>query len=154
MAEYTKNLHLEKPVGSENFKRQIINNNMDLIDEDVEKRISKELATAEDQVLVSSGIGAWIVKTLAQFKEWLGLGSAAYTESTDYETPEGAQTKVAAAVEESVYLQSEEPENTNTKTIWFHVNGTVNFNDGGVMIENAQTSDTPPESYYWFDPID
>lgn len=40
--------------------------------------IPKSLATATDQVMVSTGVGAWAVKTLAQFKSWLGLGDAAY----------------------------------------------------------------------------
>lgn len=52
----------------------------------VDTRIPKSLATAADQVMVSSGVGAWAVKTLAQFKTWLGLGSAAYTASTAYAT--------------------------------------------------------------------
>ena len=52
----------------------------------VDTRIPKSLATAVDQVMVSSGVGAWAVKTLAQFKTWLGLGSAAYTASTAYAT--------------------------------------------------------------------
>lgn len=47
-------------------------------------KISKSLATGADQVLVSSGAGTWIVKTIAQLKSWLGLGSAAYTDSTNY----------------------------------------------------------------------
>lgn len=32
MADYTPNLNLEKPVGNENFRRQVINDNMDKID--------------------------------------------------------------------------------------------------------------------------
>jgi hypothetical protein len=48
--------------------------------------IPKGLATGADQALVSTGVGAWAVKTLAQIKSWLGLGSAAYTASTAYAT--------------------------------------------------------------------
>ena len=48
--------------------------------------VPKGLATATDQVMVSTGIGVWAVKTLATFKTWLGLGSAAYTASTNYAT--------------------------------------------------------------------
>ena len=48
--------------------------------------VPKGLATAADQVMVSTGIGVWAVKTLATFKTWLGLGSAAYTASTAYAT--------------------------------------------------------------------
>lgn len=64
---------------------------------EVDKKISKDLATDSDQVLVSTGISAWAVKTLAQIKTWLGLGTAAYTDSSDYETPLGAQEKADAA---------------------------------------------------------
>lgn len=47
--------------------------------EDLETaKISKSLATAADQALVSTGAGAWAVKTLAQFKTWLGLKAAAF----------------------------------------------------------------------------
>ena len=61
-------------------------------------KIPKSLATASDQVLVSSGVGTWIVKTLAQLKSWLGLGSAAYKNESDFETPSGAQEKADAAL--------------------------------------------------------
>ena len=40
--------------------------------------------TAENDVIVGDGLGTWIKKTLAQFKTILGLGTAAYTASTDY----------------------------------------------------------------------
>jgi|GEM_PF-2272700 len=43
-----------------------------------DKKIDKSMATSADQVMVSTGIGAWAVKTLAQFRTWLGLGDAAY----------------------------------------------------------------------------
>ncbi len=49
-------------------------------------KISKSLATGADQVLVSSGAGTWITKTMTQFRSWLGLGSAAYTDSNAYAT--------------------------------------------------------------------
>ncbi len=42
------------------------------------------LATAANDFLVASGAGAFVKKTLAQVKTILGLGSAAYTASTDY----------------------------------------------------------------------
>lgn len=37
--------------------------------------VPKSVATAADQVLVSTGVGAWGVKTLAQFKTWLALAA-------------------------------------------------------------------------------
>ncbi len=44
----------------------------------------KSLATTANQILVSSGVGSWIVKTITEIKTILGLGSAAYTDSTTY----------------------------------------------------------------------
>lgn len=46
--------------------------------------ISASLATAANDVLVASGPAAWVKKTLAELKTLLGLGTAAYTASTDY----------------------------------------------------------------------
>jgi hypothetical protein len=61
----------------------------------------KGLATAADQVPVSTSASTWIVKTLADFKAWLGLGSAAYTASTAYATAEHNHTGVYAPVAHS-----------------------------------------------------
>ena len=47
-------------------------------------KISHSLATAANDVLVASGAGAFVKKTLAELKTILGLGTAAYTASTDY----------------------------------------------------------------------
>jgi hypothetical protein len=49
-------------------------------------KISHSLATAVSDFLVSSGAGVFIKKTLAEVKTILGLGSAAYTASSDYAT--------------------------------------------------------------------
>ncbi|MDQ5987386.1 MAG: hypothetical protein CSYNP_03126 [Syntrophus sp. SKADARSKE-3] len=46
--------------------------------------IAHSLATAVNDFLVASGAGAFVKKTLAEVKIILGLGSAAYTASTDY----------------------------------------------------------------------
>ena len=46
--------------------------------------ILHSLATAANDFLVASGVGAFIKKTLAEVKTILGLGSAAYTADTDY----------------------------------------------------------------------
>lgn len=70
--------------------------------------VKHSLATAVNDFLVASGVGAWVKKTVDEVKTILGLGSAAYTNSTDYataaqgvkadaaETPAGAQAKVDA----------------------------------------------------------
>ncbi len=57
-----------------------------LSDDDHPQYVRHNLATAQDDVLVGapSPFGSWIKKTLAEFKTILGLGSAAYTASTDY----------------------------------------------------------------------
>lgn len=47
-------------------------------------KVSHSLATAANDVLVASGAGAFVKKTLAELKTILGLGTAAYTASTDY----------------------------------------------------------------------
>src|SRR3990167_4729891 len=48
--------------------------------------IAQSLATAANDFLVASGAGVFIKKTLAEVKTILGLGTAAYTASTDYAT--------------------------------------------------------------------
>jgi hypothetical protein len=47
-------------------------------------KVSHSLATAVSDFLVASGVGAFVKKTLAEVKTILGLGTAAYTASTDY----------------------------------------------------------------------
>lgn len=51
---------------------------------ELDAKISHALATAANDFLVASGIGVFVKKTLAEVKTILGLGSAAYTASTDY----------------------------------------------------------------------
>jgi len=53
-------------------------------DDDHTQYVRHSLATAVSDFLVASGAGAWVKKTLAEVKTILGLGSAAYTASTDY----------------------------------------------------------------------
>jgi hypothetical protein len=61
--------------------------------------ILHSLATAANDFLIASGVGVFIKKTLAEVKTILGLGSAAYTASTDYATASHtqSQTTVTAA---------------------------------------------------------
>lgn len=47
--------------------------------------VQHSLATAANDVLVGGGIGGWVKKTLAEFKTILGLGTAAYTDSSAYD---------------------------------------------------------------------
>lgn len=92
----------------------VLNSNFDTIDTQLKSNanaagaaIPKSLATAADQVLVSSGIGVWAVKTLAQFKTWLGLGSAAYTASTAYATAAQGATADTTASNLTVHLAND-----------------------------------------------
>jgi len=55
-----------------------------LADDDHPQYIKHSLAETISDFLVASGAGAFIKKTLAEVKTILGLGSAAYTASTDY----------------------------------------------------------------------
>jgi hypothetical protein len=51
---------------------------------ELDSKINRGLATAADDFLVASGVGVFVKKTLAEVKTLLGLGTAAYTASTDY----------------------------------------------------------------------
>ena len=53
-------------------------------DDDHTQYILHSLATAANDFLVASGVGVFAKQTLAQVKSTLGLGSAAYTASSDY----------------------------------------------------------------------
>lgn len=46
--------------------------------------VSHSLASAANDFIVASDVGIYVTKTLAQVKSILGLGTAAYTASTDY----------------------------------------------------------------------
>ena len=74
-----------------------------------------------------------------------------------FSTIGGRMTKIEEDIEtykaESVYLQVDEPPGANPTTLWFKVDGEINFSQGGVVIENAETSAAPPETFYWFEPI-
>lgn len=69
--------------------------------------------------------------------------------SSFYTTKESFNTHLA----EAVYLQEDEPEATNSTTLWFDSNSEINFSAGGVAIYNAETSATPPETVFWFQPV-
>jgi hypothetical protein len=76
------------------------------------------------------------------------------------ETVKGNADAIAALADahsthlaEHSYLQEEEPTNVNPTTLWFAIGSEVNFSGGGVAIQNAETSDTPPETNIWFKPI-
>lgn len=67
------------PVKSiEQLNNDVVTHSADNTAHGVGNKVDKSLATAADQFMVSSGAGAWIVKTVAQVKTLLGLGDAAY----------------------------------------------------------------------------
>jgi hypothetical protein len=53
-------------------------------------------STASNDFQVGNGSGGWIKKTLAEVKTILGLGSAAYTASTDYQPIDSDLTAISA----------------------------------------------------------
>lgn len=68
---------------------------------------------------------------------------------------EELDTTLATHLAEAVYLQEDEPEATNSTTLWFDSNSEVNFSEGGVVVENAEVSPTPPsEENLWFSIIE
>jgi len=54
---------------------------------------------------------------------------------------------------EHAYLQEDEPVDVNPMTLWFAIGSEINFSAGGVAIYNAETSTTPPETVFWFQPV-
>lgn len=54
---------------------------------------------------------------------------------------------------EVTYLGESEPSSFNQSTLWFEVEGEVNLSGDGVSIGNAETSNIPPESNFWFEPV-
>lgn len=65
--------------------KKVDHGNLDgLTDDDHPQYIKHSLTTVISDFLVGSGAGTFIKKTLAEVKTILGLGSAAYTASTDY----------------------------------------------------------------------
>ncbi len=69
MADYTANLNLEKPVGNENFRRQVLNENMDKIDAAMAARETTTGAQAKADA-VQASLNSHLVDTAAH-----GLGS-------------------------------------------------------------------------------
>lgn len=75
---------LDADVGLGNVQAEVTTHKADNTAHGIDTKIPKTLATAANQFLVSSAASNWVVKTIAQVKELLGLGSAAYTESSAY----------------------------------------------------------------------
>jgi len=86
--DYTNNVYYEKTGTSTWTQRGTLGQDHGslggLADDDHPQYIKHSLAETISDFLVASGAGAFIKKTLAEVKTILGLGSAAYTASTDY----------------------------------------------------------------------
>ena len=63
--------------------------------------IAHSLATAVNDFVVASGAGAFVKKTLAEVKTILGLGTAAYTDSTAYAPALGADDNYVTDAEKA-----------------------------------------------------
>jgi len=65
------------------------------------------------------------------------------------------KTEFDAHLAEHAYLQEDEPVDVNPTTLWFAIGSEVNFSEGGVVVENAEVSPTPPsEENLWFSIIE
>lgn len=100
--------------------------------------ISKLGTTPQERGLTTEQFKAKFDEGLKEFVTWFND-----THKTEFD----------AHLAESVYLQVDEPPGANPTTLWFKVDGEINFSQGGVAIENAETSAAPPETFYWFEPI-
>ncbi|MDF2984723.1 MAG: hypothetical protein K0R50_233 [Eubacterium sp.] len=83
----TANYELNRWQGNEYPKREDFNSDNAIIDTELknvndkaESKISRSLATAANQFLLSSAVGQWAVKTVAEIKTLLGIKSAAEKE--------------------------------------------------------------------------
>ncbi|MDF2592918.1 MAG: hypothetical protein K0S75_2384, partial [Clostridia bacterium] len=151
MSTQTTNLQLVKPTVDEFYDINIVNGNMDKIDVEVAAKetpagaqakvdahaaaddphtgyIKKSLATAANDFLVASGAGAFVKKTLAEVKTILGLGTAAYTNSTAYATAEQGTKADNAATQASVDAHLAEFATVKAKT-YTNYNMTVTATD-------------------------
>ncbi len=105
----TNNYSLNQWQGNEYLKREDLNTDNEIIDVELknvndkaDSKISRSLATTANQLLLSSAVGQWAVKTIDEIKSLLGLGSAAYTNSNAYAT--AAQgTKADNAATQAVF---------------------------------------------------
>ena len=87
MSTNTTNYNLVKPGLNETADIEAINQNMDVIDtglknvsDKADGKISKSLATAANQFLLSSAVGQFVAKTVDEIKSLLGLKGAAEKE--------------------------------------------------------------------------
>lgn len=108
--------------------------------------VAHSLATAANDFLVASGAGVFVKKTLAEVKTILGLGSAAYTASTDYAAALGADDNYATDAEKTK-LANLSGTNTGDQTLYNQTiedegsgvtqRGTVNFTGVGVSVSDV-----------------
>lgn len=109
MSTNTTNYNLVKPGLNETADIEVINQNMDVIDtglknvsDKADGKISKSLATAANQFLLSSAVGQFIVKTVDEIKSLLGLKGAA---EKDFNTAGGVASYDAVQSHLSDYVR-------------------------------------------------
>lgn len=95
---------LDADVGLGNVQAEVTTHKADNTAHGIDTKIPKTLATAANQFLVSSAASNWVVKTIAQVKELLGLGSAAYTESSAYAPSSHISVSASTSAEGHVQL--------------------------------------------------
>jgi len=107
-----------------------------------------DLEATTDGASGADSIGATTVGSLS------GATVQAILEEMDTAIGSAATASALAAhLAEAVYLQEDEPEATNSTTLWFDSSSEIDFSAGGVAIYNAETSTTPPETVFWFQPV-
>jgi hypothetical protein len=109
MSTNTTNYNLVKPGLNETADIEVINQNMDIIDSGLKNvsdkadgKISKSLATAANQFLLSSAVGQFVVKTVDEIKSLLGLKGAA---EKDFNTAGGVASYDAVQSHLSDYVR-------------------------------------------------
>lgn len=99
--------------------------------------------------LIQPDTSAWFAQFESAFNAWFDT----IQDILDEEAAGNLLNLINEHEAEHSYLQEEEPTNVNPTTLWFAIGSEANFSGGGVSIQNAETSVTPPETNIWFEPI-
>lgn len=162
MADLTPNYNLEKATENEYYDVTLHGRNMDIIDAQLkanadaaEAKIPNSLATAADQVPVSSGVGAWAVKNLAQFKTWLGLKAAAFLD-LDVEGGVASHNALAAHLADNAphtdatNLIKTDGSNAMAASLNMGTNDIIGTNDADHFITKTFNSGGNSIGVYWY----
>jgi len=165
----TVNLNLKKPEGTDVVNIADINSNMDVLDQAVANKVDKVLGkqlSTEDYTTAEKSKLASIAPNANNYTHPTSHPAPMITEDSTHRFVSDTEKSVwsAKASQESVdgvstqlsnmtYLQETEPTEVHPQSLWFEVTAEANFEIGGVAVNNATTSSTPPESGYWFEPL-